>query len=102
MHDLILHIVTLSRMALKDLTLSDGTFIPSGTVIAAASFATHTDAEYYAEPEVFNPWRFSDKREEDGESARHQFVATSTEFIPFGHGKHAWLVFVVMGIIMCN
>ena len=89
-------------MALKDLTLSDGTFIPSGTVIAAASFATHTDAEYYAKPEVFNPWRFSDKREADGESARHQFVATSTEFIPFGHGKHAWSVFVVMGIIMCN
>lgn len=79
-------------MAKKDLTLSDGTFIPSGTVIVAASSATHSDSEYYTDPDVFNPWRFSSKREEDGENARHQFVATSTEYISFGHGKHAWLV----------
>ncbi|KAK7686504.1 hypothetical protein QCA50_010102 [Cerrena zonata] len=81
--------LSLSRMAKKDITLSDGTFIPTGTVIAAASSATHLDSENYTDPNVFDPWRFSSKREEDGENARHQFVATSTEYIPFGHGKHA-------------
>lgn len=86
----LLVVVSITRMALKDLTLSDGTFIPAGTVLVAPSSATHADSEYYAEPNVFNPWRFSDKREEDGENARHQFVATSTEYISFGHGKHAW------------
>ena len=78
------------RVVLKDLHFSDGTFIPVGTSIVAAASATHMDEENYDHPEIFNPWRFSNIREEDGEATKHQFVSTSVDYIPFGHGKHAW------------
>ena len=77
------------RLALKDLHFSDGTFIPRGTALVAAATATHMDEENYQNPELFSPWRFSDMRE-DGELTKHQFVSTSPDYVPFGHGKHAW------------
>ena len=40
-------------------------------------------------PHAFNPWRFSDIRDEEGEGMKHQLVATATEYVPFGHGRHA-------------
>lgn len=83
-------LVSLTRKALKDMTLSDGTFIPAGTILMAASTATHLDPDNYEDPTVFNPWRFSDMRDKDGEGTRHQLVSTSADYISFGHGKHAW------------
>ena len=77
-------------MVLKDVTLSDGTFIPKGTLLAAATHATHHDEAVYPDAEVFDPFRFAHMREQAGESMKHQFVNTSLEYIPFGHGKHAW------------
>lgn len=85
-------LVALTRKAMKDFTFSDGTFIPAGTIISAASVATHTNEEFYDDAQVFNPWRFSDMRSEEGEGTKHQMVSTSTEYIAFGHGRHAWCV----------
>ena len=48
------------------------------------------DRENYEDPTIFKPWRFSDMREEDGESTKHHFVSTSSSYMAFGHGKHAW------------
>ncbi|KAI1793036.1 cytochrome P450 [Ganoderma leucocontextum] len=76
------------RRALKDITLSDGTYLPRGSLFAFAGQATHSDSRNYDRSEQFEPFRFSDLREA-GESARHQFVNTSSEYIPFGRGKHA-------------
>ena len=42
---------------------------------------------------MFDPLRFADMRSEEGASIKHQFVSTSPEYVPFGHGKHAWYVF---------
>lgn len=81
--------VALTRKAMKDFTFSDGTFIPAGSIISAASVATHTNEEFYDDAQVFNPWRFSDMRSEEGEGTKHQMVSTSTEYIAFGHGRHA-------------
>ncbi len=78
------------RKALVDLTLSDGTLIPAGTICAAAAVPTHTDSENYTNPDIFDPFRFSEMREEEGESTKHQFVSTSADYISCGHGKHAW------------
>lgn len=75
---------------MKDVTFNDGTFIPSGTVVVAAADPTHHDERYYANPSEFDGFRFARLREGEGESAKHQYVNTSTEYIPFGHGKHAW------------
>lgn len=78
------------RKAKKDFTFSDGTLIPKGTRINAGLVALHYDDALYENPEVFDPFRFADMGEEDEEGAKHQFVATSPEFLSFGHGRHAW------------
>ena len=80
----------MSRKVLKDFTFSDGTFLPAGTHISVASGAIHHDGELYKNPHEFDPFRFANMRDEDGEGAKHQMVSTSTDYIPFGHGKHAW------------
>lgn len=78
------------RIAMKDFTFADGTFVPKGTMISATATSIHRDAEYYEDPDVFNPWRFADIRDGDGEGVKHQLVATGSDYIPFGHGRHAW------------
>jgi len=83
-------LVSLSRMAMKDFTFSDGTFIPKGTLVVVPSRCLHLDNEHYENAHVFDPFRFSDMRDEEGEGTKHQFVSTNTEYLPFGHGKHAW------------
>ena len=83
---------SLTRKACKDVTLVDGTVIPKGTFVAAPQSATHLNEEYYPDASTFDPFRFSRAREEEGQALKHQFVNTSTEFIAFGHGKHAWCV----------
>ena len=77
---------------MKDVTLIDGTFIPKGTLLAAAAHPTHHDESIYANAEVFEPFRFAKMREGDGEGLKHQFVNTSVDYVSFGHGKHAWYV----------
>ena len=77
---------------MKDVTLSDGTFIPKGTLLAAAADPTHHDESIYANADVYDPFRFANMRESDGEGLKHQFVNTSVDYVSFGHGKHAWCV----------
>ncbi|OCH95707.1 cytochrome P450 [Obba rivulosa] len=80
---------SLTRLALQDLHLSDGTHIPAGTIIVVAASDTHMDNEYYPDASEFDPFRFSKLREVAGEGTKHQFVSTSVDYISFGHGKHA-------------
>ncbi|RPD64699.1 cytochrome P450 [Lentinus tigrinus ALCF2SS1-7] len=82
-------LTSVTRKTLTDITLNDGTFIPKDTLIVAASYPTHYDDAIYENAETFDPFRFSRMREGDGEGTKHQFVNTSIEYIPFGHGKHA-------------
>ncbi len=77
-------------MAMQDYTFSDGTFVPKGSKISAAARPIHMDDEFYEDPQVFDPWRFANMRDEDGEGIKHQLVSTTPEYIPFGHGRHAW------------
>lgn len=81
-----MRVASMLRMAKKDFMFSDGTFIPKGTMVSVASDAIHHDEGFYSDPEVFNPWRFSD----DGTNKIKDVTATSTEFLIFGHGRHAW------------
>ena len=75
-----------------DITLSDGMFIPKGTLVAAAAAPVHRNESVYANPDVFDPFRFAKVRNDDDEAPKHQVVNTSYDFLPFGHGKHAWCV----------
>ena len=77
---------------MKDVTLNDGTTIPAGTLVMANSCSTHLDDDNYVNAAEFDPFRFARMREAEGENTKHQFVNTSTDYINFGHGKHAWCV----------
>ncbi|KZT08801.1 cytochrome P450 [Laetiporus sulphureus 93-53] len=81
--------ISIIRKVLKDVTLSDGTVIPAGTIVGSAAESTHYDDESYDLPYDFRPYRFSDMRAEESDRIKHQYVSTSPEYIPFGHGKHA-------------
>ena len=87
------------RIAVKDVTLGDGTFIPKDTFICTSTWGTHRDDVAYPDPEVFDPFRFS-RGKPDGasgtEGTKHQLPNTSAEFIPFGHGGHAWCVGLIL------
>nr|VWO96344.1 Putative calcium-binding protein [Ganoderma boninense] len=82
--------LNLFRKAVKDVTLSDGTRIPKGTLVAAAAVTAHRDDTRYTAPDVFDPFRFARLREGGStEATKHQLVNTSVDFITFGHGRHA-------------
>ena len=76
---------------MKDVTFSNGTYIPEGTIVAAITTSTHHDEENFENADAFDPFRFFRLREE-GEITKHHYVSTSPANIGFGHGKHAWSV----------
>ena len=86
----------MGRKAMKDLTLSDGTPIPRGTILAAAAHATHHDSTTLDHADKFDAFRYARMRSAmapgDVKSLKHQFTTTSPEYIPFVHGLHAWCV----------
>ncbi|KIJ05875.1 hypothetical protein PAXINDRAFT_92824, partial [Paxillus involutus ATCC 200175] len=81
--------VSLTRKVMKDFTFSDGTVVPKGTILVAASQATHLDDSIYNNAGTFDPFRFADLREEDGEGAKHSYASNNPQYLAFGHGKHA-------------
>ncbi|KAF8446215.1 cytochrome P450 [Boletus edulis BED1] len=80
---------SLPRKALKDFTFSDGTFVPKGTLIAAAAVSIHHNKDVYENPDIFEPFRFAGMHDEDGSRSKHQCTSTSADFLPFGHGRQA-------------
>ena len=85
--------VTMERKAMKDFRFSDGTFIPKGAYVAAISGPVHIDEEIYEDPLTFKPFRFAEAREgatDARDAIKNQMVATSSQHLLFGHGKHAW------------
>ncbi|KZT73268.1 cytochrome P450 [Daedalea quercina L-15889] len=81
--------ISVFRRAMEDITFSNGTYIPEGTVVAAITTSTHHDEGNYENADVFDPFRFSRLREQEGEITKHHYVSTSPANIGFGHGKHA-------------
>ena len=84
--------VSLSRLALRPFTFSNGVTIPAGTLVAIPASATHTDERLYPNPDEFDGFRFAKLRESEGNTAtsRYQTVSTSSEHLPFGLGRHTW------------
>ena len=48
----------IGRETLRDVTLNDGTFIPRGTTVFAVPLLLHRRAEFFADPESFEPDRW--------------------------------------------
>ncbi|PAV15330.1 cytochrome P450 [Pyrrhoderma noxium] len=82
--------LTMFRKVVTDYKMSDGTFLPKGTMLSVNPAAAHRNDEMYDRPDEFRPFRFAELRDSSkGESTRNQMVATSSEFLAFGHGRHA-------------
>ena len=75
---------------MQDYTFSDGTFIPKGTKVAIPMHAIHHDEEIYPHANVFDPWRWSNMRQDETEATKYQMVSTGPEHVAFGHGRHGW------------
>ena len=81
----------LVRKAMTDFTFTDGTCVPKGTCVAVATQCVHHDETVYPNAHAFEPFRFAELHAEaDGEGVKHQFATTTPEYLPFGHGRHAW------------
>ncbi|KAJ3768555.1 cytochrome P450 [Lentinula raphanica] len=80
--------VTMSRLALRDFTFSDGTVVPAGTILSVASFGMHHDDALYEDPYKMKAFRFSDMRSQEGEGLKHQMVGVDPSFALFGGGRH--------------
>ncbi|CAL1702454.1 unnamed protein product [Somion occarium] len=83
-------IVHLFRKTFKDVTLSNGVTVPADSYLGTPLLSIQHDEELYPNPEVFDPWRFSNMREgASAEGVKYQYVTTSPEYLAFGHGRHA-------------
>lgn len=67
------------RMAIKD-TSVQGFYVPKGTVVSVPQLTNHRDPEFYTNPHIFDPQRFSPERAED---KGHRMA-----WMPFGGGVH--------------
>ncbi|KAI6040003.1 cytochrome P450 [Pisolithus marmoratus] len=82
-------VLDLTRKAMRDVTLADGTFIPQGTILAFPMYAMHHDDAVYENPSIFEPFRFADMRNKEFEGSRHQMVTIAPDMLSFGLGVHA-------------
>jgi cytochrome P450 len=86
-------------MAVKDMTLSDGTYIPKGTLLLAPSLAISADNEVYSNTDTFDGLRYYKMRKDSAVNEnRFQFTSTSGTMLHFGTGRHAcpgrwWVAF---------
>ncbi|PIL30289.1 cytochrome P450 [Ganoderma sinense ZZ0214-1] len=82
---------SMGRMAMKDLTFSDGTRIPEGTLLNAQAYAMHHDDALLDSACTFDPFRFARMRsaEDQLQGVKYLCTSTSPEYVPFGHGPYA-------------
>jgi len=85
-----LNLLSMTRLALRPFTFSNGVTVPAGTLVSVPASAIHADERNYSNPDKFDGFRFSRLRESEGGTAtsRYQTVSTSTEHLAFGLGRH--------------
>ncbi|KAF4306203.1 Cytochrome P450 [Botryosphaeria dothidea] len=81
-------LTTFKRYCLRDITLSDGTFLPKGTVIEIDSAQKYFDPQFFDEPDTFDALRFYNLRA-DGDKNSHQFATSNADYLHWGQGRHS-------------
>lgn len=71
------------------MTLSDGTYLPTGVHLMMPVYPVVIDPDVTPEPLVFDGLRHYRNRTQQGQSTQHQFATTSATNLHFGHGKFA-------------
>ncbi|RDL31105.1 uncharacterized protein BP5553_09894 [Venustampulla echinocandica] len=83
------NILAYHRMMRKDLKLSDGTVLRSGSHTCMAINSIQNDPENTSDPEVFDGYRYYTMRKRENEEHLHQFATTDPKSLHFGHGIYA-------------
>lgn len=79
----------MQRLAVRALTLSDGSVIPAGTRVMVAK-KTH-DPTTFPDPHKFHPYRFlkdREKCEETDQPSTSLHVSVTAEHMAWGYGEH--------------
>lgn len=80
-------------MAEDGVVIDTGIHLPKNTYVSFIGVGVHLDDKVYEDAAKYDPFRFSREREAAAaagtKSGGLSFVATSTEFLPFSHGKHS-------------
>lgn len=85
-----------SRGLLKKVVAKEGVRLPSGehlkcgTNVGFHAVPVHRDESIYECAQEFHPLRFVN--EQDGQKTGPALVTTSSTFMAFSHGRHAWYV----------
>ncbi|KAG0636835.1 cytochrome P450 [Tuber brumale] len=84
-------LLSFNRMVMKNVTLSDGTYLPKGTLVAAPALMFASDPDFIEDPETFDGFRWYKRSLETGDGAQkgNGCATTSSNNLIFGHGKHA-------------
>ncbi|KAJ6569296.1 cytochrome P450 [Mycena capillaripes] len=94
MHDLGPSTMPRKIMDPAGFTFSDGTHLPFGSMVYVAGNVGHFDPAMYADPHVFDGFRFSKMRKDRDHAGgngvfNHHMVTTTVDHVSFGHGQHA-------------
>lgn len=81
--------VTFQRRLMVPLTLSSGSTIPAKSYISIAYQPMLTDPTYYPSPLTFDPLRFYNQRQKEGEEEKHQFASVDLSDLLWTFGKFA-------------
>ncbi|PWW77972.1 cytochrome P450 [Tuber magnatum] len=83
--------LSIARSCMKNVTLSNGTYLPKGTIIGAPSAMFATDPEYIEGPETFHGFRWYEKSlgVKHGEVNANSCGTTPPNDLSFGHGRNA-------------
>lgn len=80
-------------VAPEGLTTPSGVHLPLGTQVSVPAYSIMRDEAVYSNANTYVPFRFSEQRNEQGlgyvRRARCALPTTNTDFLVFGHGKHA-------------
>jgi cytochrome P450 len=81
--------VTFQRRLMVPLTLSNRSTIPARSYISIAYQPLLTDPTYYPSPLTFDPLRFYNLRQKEGEEEKHQFASVDSSDLLWTFGKFA-------------
>ena len=87
--------IGLNRAAIaKDgIAAPSGVKIPRGAAVGVPGYPILMDDSIYPDAKAFKPFRFSEKRSDKSveyvKRAAKAFATTSTQYLAFGHGRHA-------------